>query len=34
MCKTDQKTRNYIMLLHATKCPTEAEKIKYVKLSY
>ena len=33
MCKTDQKTSNYIMLFRATKCPTEAEKIKYAKLS-
>ena len=31
MCKTDQKTRNYIMLFCATKCPTEAEKIKYMQ---
>ena len=23
-----------IMLFHATKCPTEAEKIKYAKLSH
>ena len=28
MCKTDQKTRNYIMPFRATNCPTEAEKIK------
>ena len=33
MCKTDQKTSKYIMLFRVTKCPTEAEKIKYVKLS-
>ena len=33
-CKTDQKTRNYIMLSHVTKCPTEAEEIKYAQLSY
>ena len=34
MCKTYQKTRNKIMLFRATKCPTEAEKMKYAKLSY
>ena len=27
MCKTDPKTRNYIILFFAIKCPTEAEKI-------
>ena len=35
MCKTEQKTRNScITLFRVTKCPTEAEKIKYAKLSY
>ena len=33
ICNTDQKTRNYIMLFRVTKCATEAEKIKYAKLS-
>ena len=33
MYKTDQKTRNYIMLFCATKCSKVAEKIKYAKLS-
>ena len=33
LCKTDQKTKNYMMLFRGTKCPTEAEKIiKVVKL--
>ena len=33
MCKTDEKTRNYInVFFRATKCPTEAEKIEYVKM--
>ena len=33
MCKTDQKTRNCIMLFCTTKCPKEADKIKYAKMS-
>ena len=33
MCKTDQKTRNYI-ILSVRQCPTGAKKIKYAKLSY
>ena len=35
MCKTDEKTRNYIYLFlyRTTKCPTEAEKIDYAKIS-
>jgi len=31
MCKTGEKTRNYITFYHATKCPTEAEKIELAK---
>ena len=34
MCKTDQTTRNYIVLCRATKCPTEAEKIEYAKKDF
>ena len=29
MWNTDKKTRNYIFLYHATKCPTTAEKIEF-----
>ena len=33
MCKTDEKTRNYIISFPRNKCPTEAEKIDYAKVS-
>ena len=34
MCSTDKKARNYIICLPHDKCPTEAKKIEYTKMSY
>jgi len=31
MFKTTKKTRNYIILCHTTKCPTEAKKLNMRK---